>query len=71
MPKKVPKEYRELRREAERQGWKIRETRDGFQFLAPDGIHAVTIHMTETNPERAVKRTISRMENYGFRRGGR
>ncbi len=67
MAKKVPKEYRELEKAAREQGWIVKETSDGFQFLAPDGEHAVTIHMTERNPERAVKRTISRMKKYGFK----
>ena len=65
MPKKVPREYREVVDAAREQHWGVEETEKGFRLLAPDGVHAVTIHTTESS-RRAIRNTISRMRRYGF-----
>ena len=70
MAKKVPKEYREVVDAAKEQHWRLEETENGFRLLAPDGVHAVTIHTTEGD-QRGVRNTISRMRRYGFRWRGR
>ena len=70
MPKKVPKEYRELVDAAKEQRWRVEETESGFRLLAPDGVHAVTFHTTESS-RRGIQNTVSRMRRYGFRWRGR
>jgi hypothetical protein len=69
VPKKIPKEYRELVDAAKEQRWGVDETENGFRLLAPDGVHAVMFHMTES--KRGFQNTVSRMRRHGFRWRGR
>lgn len=66
----MPKEYKKLIKEAERQGWRCEYTKDGCQLYAPDGANIVTIHFTETDAH-AVRNTIARMRCFGFKWKGR
>lgn len=40
------KELKQLLKEAENQGWRIRPCTDGYQLFAPDGENIVTVHKT-------------------------
>jgi len=61
----VGKDERQLIREAERQGWRIREGRDSTMLLAPDGTGKVTLHHTNSD-HRALKNLVSIMRRHGF-----
>lgn len=56
---------KELFEEADKQGWRRRDTKDGVQLFAPDGVGIVTVHLTETD-HRALRNTIARMRKHGF-----
>jgi hypothetical protein len=62
----VPKDLKKIFREAERQGWRIRETSDGFQLYAPDGVNIVTVHRTP-GKQRVRQEILTKMRRYGFR----
>lgn len=65
MARRKNKAYDEVIDEAERQGWRAKETSDGYQLLAPDGRNIVTIHLSESD-HRAIRNTINRMRRFGF-----
>ena len=66
----VKKDLRKLLQEAEKQGWRVVQVKMGYQLLAPDGIHIVTIHHTPGD-HRALDNYIADMRKYGFRWKGR
>lgn len=59
------KELKKLRKEAEKQGWKVMETSDGLQFFAPDGVNIVTMHLTASD-HRAFRNNVGRLKRFGF-----
>jgi len=68
------REYPKVRKEAERQGWKVKSTRKGEMLLAPDGVTSVMWHHTPSD-HRALDNTVTKMRRAGFeyplRRGRR
>jgi hypothetical protein len=66
---KGSKREKQLIEAATKQGWRVAETRDGYQLFAPDGVNIVTIHLTESDA-RAFRNTIARMRRFGFDDGG-
>lgn len=56
---------KKLFEEADKQGWRRRDTKDGVQLLAPNGVGIVTVHLTETD-HRAFKNSLTRMRSHGF-----
>lgn len=59
------RQLRGLLKEAEKQGWRVEATADGYQLYAPDRANIVTVHLTESD-RRAFRNTIARMRRYGF-----
>lgn len=60
------KDFKKVIREAERQGWRAVQTRNGHWALyAPDGIGLVHAAGTPSD-HRSLANTIGRMRNYGF-----
>jgi hypothetical protein len=68
------REYPKVRREAERQGWRVKPTRKGERLLGPDGVSSVQWHRTPSD-HRALDNMVAEMRRCGFRypagRGGR
>jgi hypothetical protein len=50
--KSLKRETKALVREAKRQGFRVRETKNGWMLLAPDGVNSVTIHKTQATTVR-------------------
>ena len=59
------REYPKVRKEAERQGWRVKETRKGEMLLAPDGQTSVLWHHTPSD-HRALDNTVAKMKQAGF-----
>lgn len=59
------KEYPKVRKEAERQGWKVKPTRKGEMLLAPDGVTSVQWHHTPSD-HRALDNMVAKMRRAGF-----
>lgn len=66
----MKKEIKALLAEADKQGWRVNETKDGWQLFAPDGVNIVTIHGTPSD-HRALANTVTRLRRYGFEWKGR
>lgn len=65
------KELKEITREAERQGWRVGETKKGHpQFFAPDGENIVTGSGTPSD-HRSIDNLVARLRRYGFKWKGR
>ncbi len=64
------KELKKIFAAAEEQGWRVGDTKDGWQLFAPDGENIVTVHGTPSD-HRALANTVSRMRQYGFKWKGR
>lgn len=60
----VPKEVKELVREAEKQGWRAVPVKCGWQLLAPVGHGIVTVHKTPNS--RGIEHYVREMRRYGF-----
>jgi hypothetical protein len=59
-------EIRRLKRQLERQGWRIVEKKSGaFMALSPDGETKVTIHATPGD-RRALKNAVANLRKGGF-----
>jgi hypothetical protein len=65
VPRDIPKDFRKVARKAGRQGWRFRKIKSGYQLLAPDGVHAVTIHKTPSH--RSIENYKADMRKYGFK----
>jgi len=65
----VARRFKKLRREAEKQGWRIEETKMGYKLHAPDGENVVSTHREPT--EAALREIRSDMKRLGFREGRR
>ena len=60
-------QWAKVRREAERQGWVVEPTSDGFVLKAPDGKSQVFMHALHASSDpHALARTARRMRGYGF-----
>ncbi len=66
MSKSSNKEARELVKEAERQGFTIKEKKSGWMILTPNGQGSVMIHKT-TSDHRGLKNEHARLRRYGFK----
>lgn len=67
----VQKEMKEIRREAERQGWRVEATKKGhIRFYAPDGTNIVHAAGTPSD-RRSIDNLIAQLRRYGFRWKGR
>lgn len=61
-------DWPKVRAEAERQGWEVRETKNGFQLMAPDGGTIVTMdRLHRSSSPYALAQTVRRMKAAGFR----
>jgi hypothetical protein len=65
VPDDIPRDFRKHAKKAERQGWTFRKTKSGYQLLAPDGVHSVTIHKTPSST--GVRNYLADMRRYGYR----
>lgn len=54
------KQVKELLRQAEDQNWTIRETKQGYQLMAPNGRDIVLIHRTPSD-HRWLRNTVAVM----------
>lgn len=71
------RDWPKVRRGAERQGWAVEETRNGFVLKSPDGDSIVAMDRLHTSSDQhALDWTVRRMQRAGFSwppptRGGR
>lgn len=65
VPDDIPKDFKKHAKKADKQRWRWRKTKNGYQALAPDGVHAVTIHKTPSAS--SIKNYVSDMRKYGYR----
>lgn len=66
----LSREVRNIVREAEQQGWRVKITTKGWMLLDPSGEHSETLHKTPSD-RRGLHNSISRMRRYGFKWKGR
>jgi hypothetical protein len=66
MATSAQKEWKKIKRESERQGWRWKATKSGEQGYAPDGVGIVTVHKTPSDSH-ALDNTLSLMRRYGFK----
>ena len=64
--KTLSKEARAIVREAEAQGFTVKEKKNGWMLLTPNGQGAVMIHKTPSD-HRALKNELARLRRYGFK----
>jgi hypothetical protein len=62
-------DYREVRREAIRQGWAVERRKKGEMFKSPDGSTQVKWHATPSDVN-AVRQLVRRLRKGGFAWGG-
>ena len=61
------KDWPSVWEEAERQGWQVKETSDGYMLLAPDGVNKVAMdRLHKSSSPYALKNTVRRMRQVGF-----
>jgi hypothetical protein len=61
------KDWPEVRKEAELQGWLVEETDKGYMLLAPDEVTKVTMdRLHRSSSQYALKNTVRRMRQGGF-----
>jgi len=58
-------DYREVRREAIRQGWTVERRKKGEMFKSPDGVTQVMWHSTPSDVN-AIHRLVRRLRKGGF-----
>lgn len=64
-------DWKKVRKEAQEQGWTVRETKSGYQLFPPDRTQKpISIHRTPSD-HRALENTITRMRRAGFLWEGR
>ncbi len=59
------KEVKELKRDAEKQGWTAVEKKNGWMMQSPDGVGQVMIHKTPS--ARSIRHYVADMRKYGYR----
>lgn len=64
------KEVKKLVKEAEEQGWRVKETTNGYLLYDPSGQHLETLHKTPRDPK-GLRHSAARMRRYGFKWKGR
>jgi hypothetical protein len=64
--KTLSKEARAIVRKAETQGFTVKEKKNGWMLLTPNGQGAVMIHKTPSD-HRALKNELARLRRYGFK----
>ena len=64
------KEVWELIKAAKRQGWRVKKTKKGYLLFDPSGRYQVLVHTTHSD-WRALRNSLSRMRQYGFKWKGR
>jgi hypothetical protein len=64
--KSSSKEARDLVKDAEKQGFKIKEKKNGWMILTPNGQGSVMIHKT-TSDHRGLRNERARLRRYGFK----
>lgn len=52
--KKMPKVFKAYRKAALQQGWAVKDTTKGMQFVPPDGGTIVTVHCTPNPGKRSL-----------------
>lgn len=67
---KTTKEINKLIREAQKQGWRVKDKKKGYMLLAPDGEHSVMVHKTPSD-HRWLDNTVTLMRQYGFKWKGK
>jgi hypothetical protein len=61
------KDWPKVWEEAVLQGWRIRETQDGYMLLAPDGVGKVTMdRLHKSSSPYALNHTVRQMRRFGF-----
>jgi predicted RNA binding protein YcfA (HicA-like mRNA interferase family) len=61
------KDLKKILREAERQGWQVRQTKNGhWQAFSPDGAGIVTTGGTPSD-HKALKNFVAQLRRYGFK----
>lgn len=64
----MSKEFKELKSEAERQGWRVEPTKSGhWNFYPPDPTQGIVNHAGTPSDHRAMKNTISRLKRAGLK----
>jgi hypothetical protein len=64
--KSLKKEAEALVREAEAQGFMVKDKKMGWMLLTPNGKGSVMIHKTPSD-HRALKNARARLQRYGFK----
>jgi hypothetical protein len=64
--KTLTREARALVQEAEAQGFTVKEKKNGWMLLTPNGQGAVMIHKTPSD-HRALRNELARLRRYGFK----
>jgi predicted RNA binding protein YcfA (HicA-like mRNA interferase family) len=60
------KDFKKMLREAQRQGWRVEQTKGGhWRLYAPDGEHIVHAAGTPSDT-RSLDNTLAQMRRYGF-----
>lgn len=60
-------EWPKVQQEAERQGWRIVETTDGYMLLAPNGNDKVMMHrIHRSSSPHALSHSVRAMRRHGF-----
>lgn len=62
----LKREARALVRQAEEQGFTVKEKKKGWLLLTPNGQGSVMIHKTPSD-HRALKNELARLRRYGFK----
>jgi hypothetical protein len=57
------KQVKQLLDSADEQNWTVRETKNGYQLLAPNGTDIVLIHRTQSD-HRWLRNTVARMRRF-------
>lgn len=61
----LAKEAKKLVKQAEKQGFRVKEKKNGWLLLTPNGQGAVMIHKTQSD-QAALRNDIARLRRYGF-----
>jgi hypothetical protein len=64
--KSAQKEVEAIVREAERQGFGVKDKKKGWMITTPNGQGAVMLHKTPSD-HRGLKNEIARLRRYGFK----
>jgi hypothetical protein len=62
----LSKEAKKLVKRAEEQGFRVREKKNGWMLLTPNGQGTVMIHKTQSD-QAALRNDIARLRRYGFK----